>query len=300
MSTLRLLTKVALPPGQPGAFDHGDVDANSGRVFVAHTDFGTVDVIDADSLKVIAVIDRCTEGSGVLCADERRFVFAASRGSGRILLIDSDQTRAVGEVRVGPKPNGLAYAPSNDLLLVADVAADDQEARLINVEHREVIRRTPLPGRPRWCVFDSKAGSFLVNIREPASLISLSLSGEIADSWPISSIGPHGLDIDRERRRAFVACDGGQVIVIDLADGKVLGGIPISGSPDTIWFNPVRQHLYVAVGAPGTLDVIDTKRGTLIESIATEPGAHTTAFDVKRQRVYVFQPNSCSAAVLEA
>ena len=78
-----------MPPGQRGAFDHGDVDSKSGRVFVAHTDFGTVDVIDGESLEIIAVIDGCPEGSGVLCTDQRRLVFAASRGSGKILLIDS-------------------------------------------------------------------------------------------------------------------------------------------------------------------------------------------------------------------
>lgn len=34
------------------------------------------------------------------------------------------------------------------------------------------------------------------------------------------------------------------------------------------------------------------------EQIITEPGAHTTAFDVQRQRLYVFLP-SCRVAVYE-
>lgn len=50
---LRLRAHVRLPPGRRGAFDHGDVDSLTGRVFVAHTDFGTVDVIDPDSLEAV-------------------------------------------------------------------------------------------------------------------------------------------------------------------------------------------------------------------------------------------------------
>ncbi len=39
---------VDLPPHAKGGFDHGDVHLESGRVFVAHTDNGTVEIIDWD------------------------------------------------------------------------------------------------------------------------------------------------------------------------------------------------------------------------------------------------------------
>jgi len=37
----------------------------------------------------------------------------------------------------------------------------------------------------------------------------------------------------------------------------------------------------------------------LKEQVTTEQGAHTTAFDARRQRLYVFLPISCRAAVYE-
>ena len=300
MCALRLRTQVALPPGRSGAFDHGDVDSRSGRVFAAHTEFGTVDVIDADSLEAAGVIQGCPEGSGVVCASDQRLVFEASRASAMVLLFDADRSEVVDQLPVGPKPNGLAWDGGRGQLLVADVDPSDQAARLIRIASKEVVAVTRLPGRPRWCVFDEAADRFLVNIREPASLLSIAAaSGEISASWPISSLGPHGLDLDRARGRAFVACDGGQVLIVDLGSGKELASVGISGEPDAIWFNERRQRLYVGIGKPGLLDVVDTEHAALLESIPTELGAKTSAFDLTRQRLYVFLPDSCAVAVLE-
>lgn len=287
-----------MPPHQSGGFDHGDVDAGTGRVFVAHTKFGTIDVIDGETLEVMEVIEDCPEGSGVVCAPSLRRVFAASRGSGRVLVIDADRLEQTDEFQVGPKPNGLAFAEKHNQLVVADVDATDQAARLIDLTSGAVVV-TSLPGRPRWCVFDEAADRFLVNIREPASVVAISPAGDITASWSVGSPGPHGLDLDRHRHHGFVACDGGRVIVVDLADGHELSSIPISGEPDAIWFNPTKRHLYVAVGDPGVIDVVDTAQLAVISSIPTEQGAHTTAFDAHRQRLYVFLPSSCAAAVYE-
>jgi DNA-binding beta-propeller fold protein YncE len=297
---LRRRATVTLPPGRAGAFDHGDVDPVTGRAFVAHTAFGSVDIVDPDRLESVGLIEGCPEGSGVLCVAQPRLVFIASRGAGTVLIVDPDRLVTIKEVAVGPKPNGLAWDGRRDQLLVADVDASDQAARLIRAGSAEVIVRTPLPGRPRWCVYDEVADRFLVNIRDPASVVSLSAaSGELVGSWSISAAGPHGLDLDRAGRRGFVACDAARVMVIDLTSGEEVAAIPISGEPDAIWFNPARSRLYVGVGNPGLLDVIDTERGTVLESIPVEAGAKTSAIDIERQRLYVFMPLSCAAAVFE-
>lgn len=60
-----------------------------------------------------------------------------------------------------------------------------------------------------------------------------------------------------------------------------------------------RSRLYVAIGQPGGVDVIETRGTTLAQALPTEAGAHTTAFDRAGQRLYVFLPRSCRAAVYE-
>jgi len=83
----RLIDLPAHPAG--GGFDHGDVHLRSGRVFVAHTAIGTVELIDGERGAHSGTIPDCPEASGVLCAQEERLVFAAARGAGRVLAIEA-------------------------------------------------------------------------------------------------------------------------------------------------------------------------------------------------------------------
>ena len=77
----------------------------------------------------------------------------------------------------------------------------------------------------------------------------------------------------------------------------MIGRASLSGAPDVVFFNAARQHLYVAVGKPGVIDVVDTTRLEVTESVKTEAGAHTLAFDEARNKVYAFCPGSHSAMV---
>ena len=45
------------------------------------------------------------------------------------------------------------------------------------------------------------------------------------------------------------------------------------------------------------VDVIDVDQMKRVETVPTEAGAHTTALDVHRHRLYVFLPESHRAAV---
>ena len=160
-----------------------------------------------------------------------------------------------------------------------------------------IVATTALPGRPRWTVYDAGRDRFLVNVRDPA-LVALvdAESASVVDTWSVSSHGPHGLDLDRLGGRVLVACDGGHVVCLSSADGRELGRVQIPGEPDAIWFDATTDGLYVAVGRPGVVQVIDTGRMVVRETVATEEGSKTTAVDTRRRVLYVFRPISCSVA----
>ena len=296
---LTLVGNVLLPAHAAGGFDHGDVYLPTGRVFVAHTANGSVEVIDSERLALERTLPDCHEASGVLCAPaptER--VFAAARGDGSVLVIDPRTCDVLRRITVGPRPNGLAWDPEAGRLLVADVQTLD--ARLMDPETGTCLTVHQLPGRPRWCVYDAPRERFLVNVREPACVVALAA----ADLREVSRIdglptGPHGLDLDRTLDRAFVACDAGVVAVLDLATDREVGRVAIAGEPDAIWFSEASRRLYVAIGTPGLIEVIDGALLAVVEEAATEEGAHTTAFDPRRGRLFVFLPRSHQASVYQ-
>ena len=305
MLALRRYVDLPPPTGDgTSEFDHGDVHRATGRVFVAHTAANTVEAFDGQTGEPLMTIPGCTEGSGVLCAQEEGIVFAAARGAGKVLVIEASSGRVLREIAVGPRPNGLAWDTDRKRLLVADV----RENQALLITPLESMRETleppaqviSLPGRPRWCVYDSAQSRFLLNIREPACVTVLSAqTGEQVALWSVSAAGPHGLDLDMSGRRAFAACDEGMVVELDLDDGREARQVRIAGAPDAIWYNAQAKRLYVAIEDPGVVDVINTQTMTVEEEIVTEPGAHTTAFDPDRQRLYVFLPTSCRAAIYD-
>jgi hypothetical protein len=295
--TLQLRALVDLPSHSEGGFDHGDVHAASGRVFVAHTANDTIEVLDAERLRHVRTLAGCPGGSGVLCTQgDGALVLAAARGAGKVLVVDPSTCEVRNEVTVGPKPNGLAWDPGRRQLLVADV--EDYLARLIEPLTGKTLASSQLPGRPRWCVYDAARDHFLVNIRAPASVVALAAdSGAVSSAISVSAAGPHGLDIDRASSRAFVACDAGALVVLNLTQDREIASVPIGGEPDAIWFNQARNELYVAIGDPGLVEVLDCERVLISERVPTEQGAHTTAFDTERQLLFAFLPRSSRAAV---
>ena len=130
--------------------------------------------------------------------------------------------------------------------------------------------------------------SSTINAREPT---------KVSKAYEVPADGPHGLDFDPATGRLLCACDAGVLVAIDSASGRVLGEIPLSGTPDVIFLHPQSRRLYVAVGDPGVIDVIDIGTMRRQEVVPTEAGAHTLALDRKRSKVYAFLPRSHRAAV---
>jgi DNA-binding beta-propeller fold protein YncE len=293
--TLRLLSRVKLPPHRTaGGFDHGDVHRPTGHVFIAHTANGTIEVVDGEHLEHLATIEGCPGASGVLALPSPDLIAAAARDAGHVLFIAAGSRAPAGNVSVGPRPNGLAWDESRNRLLVADV--EDNSARIVNLTR--TVESTHLPGRPRWAVFDSRLDKFFVNIKEPSIVAVVDPeTARITAEWPVGVAGPHGLAIDSDGGRLFVAADGGYVVCLDLDGGRERARVEIAGEPDATWFDPSTKRVYAAVGEPGSLHVIDADTMKVTETVEIGSGSKTTALDPDRQLVYVFQPAGAQVQV---
>jgi DNA-binding beta-propeller fold protein YncE len=140
---------------------------------------------------------------------------------------------------------------------------------------------------------------FFVNIASPARIVAIDARDptKISTEYAVPAAGPHGLDLDPAKGRLLCACDAGVLFAIEASSGRVLGDVPLSGAPDVIFLHPQSGHLYVAIGDPGVVDVIDIGTMRCKEVVPTEAGAHTLALDRKRSKVYSFQPQSHRAAI---
>ena len=303
---LRHLGYVELPTNvKPGGFDHAAIHRASARLYVAHTINDALDVIDCSSDRYLHSIPGLVGVAGALAAEEQNLVFTSNRGENTVGIFSPVDEQGLVKIPVGYRPNGLSYDPRRGLLLAANVGSPDIPGSftvsVVDIHQKKMIYAIPSPGRTRWTVYDAKTDAFYVNISDPAQVVIVEAAhpDRVARILSIPAAGPHGLDLDDENRRLFCACDAGKLLMIDLATGSVHGEANLSGTPDVIFFNPSLHHLYVAVGDPGVIDVFDTTSLTRMETVSTEKGAHTLAFDTQRNKVYAFLPQTHRAAVYE-
>lgn len=302
--SLQLQGYIDLPENiQAGGFDHAAVQRASRLLYVAHTSNDALDIIDCAADRYLRSIPNLTGVAGALVSDERNLIFTSNRGEDTVSLLSSDDETGSVKISVGIRPNGLSFDPQRGLLLAANVGNPDIPSSftlsIVDVGQRTMIASILVPGRTRWTIFDSQADVFYVNISNPPQIVVVDAKNPtvVAKAFDIPVEGPHGLDLDMEGRRLFCACDGAQLVTLDASTGKILSQLPLSGVPDVIFYNAALKHLYVAIGNPGVIDVFDTESMRRIETVPTEKGAHTIAFDAEHNKVYAFLPETHRAAV---
>lgn len=303
---LKHIGDIELPPSNgPGGFDHAAVHRGRGLLYVAHTGNDAVDVIDTHGGRYLRSIPGLTGVAGALVEEDQDLVFTSNRGEDTVGIFRPGAEAGLVRVAVGVRPNGLAYDPARRILLAANVGDPDRPGShtvtLVDIDERVVHASIAVPGRTRWTVFDPTQGLFLVNVADPAEIVSVDPDRPeaVVGRFAVPDRGPHGLDLDAPRRRLFCACDGGKLVSLDSRSGAVQGILELSGAPDVIFLDRALQHLHVAIGDPGVIDVIDTARWRRLETVATERGAHTLALDETTHRITAFLPATHRASVYD-
>ena len=294
---------IPVPPGRDPGFDHADIWLGEGgpRMYVAHTGADRVDVIDCRAKEFLRTLADLPGVAGVLIDEEHDLLVTSDRGCGRVSVFRCSDEELLGRVQVGPHPNGLAYDRARRRVYsfnLGEPLGEGCTTSIVDLSSMSMIDELPLPGRPRWAVYDAELDVVYANIRQPAEIVVVDC-GRVAlsRSLPVPSAGPHGLWLSDGR--LFCAADGRALVVLDRVSGELLGQLPLPGVPDVVMHDAELRRLYVAIGDPGLVCSFDSERLEQLETIETEGGAHTTGWDPVGRCLYVFCPQSGGAAVYE-
>ena len=287
-----------------GGFDHAAVDRTRGLLYVAHTANDALEVIDTRAGGHVRSIPGLKGVAGALVDEPSGLLFSSNRGEDSVGML-SPGTPEVVKVAVGIRPNGLAYDPGRGLLLCANVGdpavPGSPSVTLVDVVSRTARANIVMPGRTRWAVWDPGQQVFFINIADPfrIAVVDPRRPERMAGHFEVPARGPHGLELDEPRRRLYCACDAGTLVALDSRTGVAIDSLALSGAPDVIFLDPALSHLYVAVGDPGVIDVVDVAAWRRVQVVATERGAHTLALDATAHRVYAFLPDTHRAMVFD-
>ena len=101
--------------------------------------------------------------------------------------------------------------------------------------------------------------------------------------------GNHGMALDPEHRRAFLACEGNELMaVFDLDKHQPIAFLPLADGPDVVKFDPGLKRIYVACysGAISVFQEDDADHFRKLEDFPVQKKVHSLAVDKDTHRVY--------------
>jgi DNA-binding beta-propeller fold protein YncE len=294
-SGYRETNKVTLPG--PAGWDYVTVDPASRRVYVSHAT--QVEVLDADTLKVVGSIPGTPGVHGIAIAPEIGKGFITAGKADAVVMFDLATLKNLGQVNTGKKPDAIAYDPATKRVFAMNGSSNSVTA--INAADGTVSGAIDLGGGPEFTVADGK-GNLWVNLEDKSQLLRLdSQSLTVRDRWAVAPCEePSSLAFDAQNRRLFVGCRNRLMAVVDADSGKVLATYPIGDRVDASAFDAGPRLVFFSTG-DGHISIYhqDTAhKYTLLENLPTYPGSKTMGFDPKTHRIFLPANQAGSFAIV--
>jgi len=166
---------IPIPQGAKPGFDHADVFPPRRRMYVAHTGADRIEVLDCATRSHLGALPAQLPGvAGVLIDPEHDLLFSSDRAAARVSVFRCSDERLLGQVEVGPHPNGLAYDRARRRLYsfnLGEPLGENCTASVVDLESMHAVAELPLSGRPRWAIYDPERGVAYANIRAPAQIV---------------------------------------------------------------------------------------------------------------------------------
>jgi DNA-binding beta-propeller fold protein YncE len=273
-------------PGD-GGFDYLTLDDSARRLYISH---GTqVDVLDADSGKVVGTIPDTPGVHGIAIVSEFDHGFTSNGREDKVSMFDPRTLKLIRKIDVGKGPDGIYYDPATKRVFTNNHGSHDITA--INAETGEVVGTVKAEGDGESAIIGADHMIYVncedtndVVVFDPASL-------GVKRRMPIGAAKtPTGLAYDANTNRLFIGCrNEPKMVVMDAATGKVITCLPIGAGVDYAAFDPSARLVFFSCGA-GTMSVYHEKSADEYEDagpVQTQPSAKTLAFDPRTGRIFL-------------
>ncbi|HEV8590147.1 MAG TPA: PQQ-binding-like beta-propeller repeat protein [Pyrinomonadaceae bacterium] len=272
-------------PGN-GGFDYITIDSTARRLYVSH---GTeVNVVDADSGKLIGTIPDTPGVHGIAIASEFKHGFTSNGRENKMSMFDTNTLQLIKKIDVGKGPDGIYYDPQTKRVFTNNHGSHDITA--IDAKTGEVVGTVKAEGDGESAIVAD--GVVYVNMEDTNEVITFDpKSLEVKHRFPIGvAKTPTGLAYDVKTKRLFIGCrNEPKMVVMDAVSGKVITSFPIGRGVDYAGFDASAKLIFFSC-SEGVLDIFREKSADDYEDagpVKTQPSARTMAFDPKTKKIFL-------------
>jgi len=273
-------------PGS-GGFDYVTLDSSARRLYVSHAT--QVDVLDADSGKVVGTIPDTPGVHGVAIASAFKHGFTSNGREDKVSMFDPSTLKLIKKIDVGKGPDGIYYDDRTKRVFTNNHGSHDISA--IDAKTGEVIGTVKAGGDGEQAIIGAD-GLIYVNSEDTAEVVVFDpKSLEVKKRFPIGvAKTPTGLAYDAKSNRLFIGCrNEPKMVVMDAATGKVINSFPIGKGVDFAAFDPQARLIFFSCG-DGTLSIYHQESADTYQdagAVKTQPSAKTMAFDPKTKKIFL-------------
>src|SRR5229473_1064720 len=275
------------PIGGVGGFDYVAIDSSARRLYVSH---GTqVEVLDADSGKVVGTIPDTPGVHGAAIASPFKHGFTSNGRENKVSMFDSTTLALIKKIDVGKGPDGIYYEPKTKRVFTNNHGTHDITA--IDAATGDVVGTVQVRGDGEQAIIGAD-GLIYVNSEEAGEVVVFDpKSLEVKKRFPIGVAKvPTGIAYDAKTKRLFIGCrNEPKMVVMDAETGKVINSFPIGAGVDYAAFDPSTRLIFFSCG-DGTLSIFHEKSADEYSdagAVKTQPSAKTMAFDPKTKKVFL-------------
>ena len=270
--------------GGEGGWDYLLADPPAHRLYVTHG--ARVEVLDTTTGKPVGAITGLHGTHGIALDTDGKLGYISDGGGNAVVVFDRATLATVATIPAGTNPDAIIFEPATKTVWAFNGRSKD--ATVIDAATRKVVATIPLPGKPEFAVVDGK-GTVFDNIEDKNEIVRLDAhANKITAEWPSGCESPSGLAFDVPGARLFPVCDGKKMAVVDSKTGKLLANPAIGDGPDAAGWNAAAKLAFASSG-DGILSIVDAKAPgyPTIESLETQRGARTMAYDSAADRIYL-------------
>jgi hypothetical protein len=287
--TLKKVAEFDLP-GPPGKrFDYLTIDADDHYLISAHLAADQTYVIDLATNKVVATITDTPGAEGVEYVAELKKFYTSNARDNTIGVVDLKQMKVIKKLKTEAKPDGSTYAAPFHKLYVSDERGKAEA--IVDVTKDEILKTLHFDSETGMPQYDPVARKVYINLQDQNIFAVIDpATDQVIGRYPVGKCeGNHGMALDPEHHRAFLSCEGNELMtVFDLDKHEAIAFLKMPGGPDVIKFDPGLGRIYVACysGAIAVFHQDDPDHYRKLEDFHVQHAVHTVAVDLKTHRLY--------------
>ncbi len=287
--TLKEVAKFDLPGPGGRRFDYLTIDPDDHYLISAHLAADQTYVIDLRTNKVVATVTDTPGVEGVEYVSELKKFYTSNAHDNTIGVVDIQQMKVVKKLKTEAKPDGSAYAAPFHKLYVSDERGKAEA--VVDVMKDEIVKTLHFDSETGMPQYDPVARKVYVNLQDQDIFAVIDpATDNVVGRYPVGKCkGNHGMALDPEHHRAFLSCEGNELMtVFDLDKKTAIAFLPLPGGPDVIKFDPGLRRIYVACysGAIAVFHQDDADHYSKLEDFRVQHAVHTVAVDLRTHRLY--------------